>query len=509
MSVALEKKIIGFTVVSCFSQSKDELVIELNNSRESFFIKANPASGFSCLSFSEKFSRAKKNSVDLFTEIILKKIISVRQFQNERAFALELENNFSLVFKMYGSLSNVLLVNEYTVIQIFKNDFLSDFETDVHSLDRSVDFSLENFLKNKEYPEKIYFTFGKIVWSYLYEKQFHLLDIEPKWQLIQQTISLLENPMHYLIEENGGVTFSLLPLQNSLKISSNPIAAINEFSQRLMYARLFYSEKNDLLHALQLKLKNAENYLVKSRKKEEELSRGSHYQRWADLIMANLHSIKHGTEKISLIDFYDGSPVEIKLKRELNPQQNAGVFYRKAKNWQIEINKVNESILKKEEELRKLKVVKSAISQCADYKLLKEKIAEFRLEKRQTEKTNSLPYREYEWKGYKIWVGKNAQANDLLTLKHSYKEDLWLHVKDVAGSHVLIKYQPGKKFPKDVIEYAASIAAHYSKRKNETLCPVVVTPKKFVRKRKGDPAGTVVVEREEVILVEPKPEARG
>jgi predicted ribosome quality control (RQC) complex YloA/Tae2 family protein len=69
---------------------------------------------------------------------------------------------------------------------------------------------------------------------------------------------------------------------------------------------------------------------------------------------------------------------------------------------------------------------------------------------------------------------------------------------------VLIKHQAGKTFPKDVIEHAASIAAFFSKRKTESLCAVIVTPKKFVRKRKGDPAGAVIVDREEVILVEPR-----
>ena len=101
-------------------------------------------------------------------------------------------------------------------------------------------------------------------------------------------------------------------------------------------------------------------------------------------------------------------------------------------------------------------------------------------------------------------MGRNAQANDELTLKYGYKEDLWLHAKDVAGSHVLIKHQSGKNFPKDVIERAAQLAAYHSKRKTDTLCPVVVVPRKFVRKRKGDPAGAVMVDREEVIMVEPR-----
>ena len=108
-----------------------------------------------------------------------------------------------------------------------------------------------------------------------------------------------------------------------------------------------------------------------------------------------------------------------------------------------------------------------------------------------------------EFHGFKIWIGKNAQHNDTLTLKHTFKDDLWLHAKDVAGSHVVIKYQSGKPFPKEVIERAAQLAAYHSKRKTDTLCPVAYTSKKFVRKRKGDPAGAVVVEREDVILVEP------
>jgi predicted ribosome quality control (RQC) complex YloA/Tae2 family protein len=67
----------------------------------------------------------------------------------------------------------------------------------------------------------------------------------------------------------------------------------------------------------------------------------------------------------------------------------------------------------------------------------------------------------------------------------------------------LIKYKAGKKFPKNVVEKAAQLAAYYSKRKTDSLCPVIVTPKKFVRKPKGALEGQVMVEREEVLLVKP------
>src|SRR5258706_2819454 len=220
--------------------------------------------------------------------------------------------------------------------------------------------------------------------------------------------------------------------------------------------------------------------------------------------MANLNNVKTGQKKISLPSFYDDTVVEIKLKEELNAQKNAEIFYRKAKNQQIEINKLKEAIAQKENEITKLKKMIEFIDGLENLKELRGVTTDAGLNKKSHGQAENLPFHEFEFKGFRILVGRNAEGNDKLTLKYSFKDDLWLHAKDVAGSHVLIKYQSGKNFPKDVIEYAAGLAAYNSKRKNESLCPVAFTPKKFVRKRKGDPAGMVVVEREEVILVEPK-----
>jgi predicted ribosome quality control (RQC) complex YloA/Tae2 family protein len=221
--------------------------------------------------------------------------------------------------------------------------------------------------------------------------------------------------------------------------------------------------------------------------------------------MANLHLVKTGIEKITLPDFYhQNKPVEIKLKKDLSAQKNAEVFYRKAKNRHIEIDKLAESITKKEKELAELKAKINTIESIGEPKALKYFIEASGLTPETIAKEEPLPYHELEHMGFKIWVGKNAKHNDTLTLKHSFKEDMWLHAKDVPGSHVLVKHQAGKNFPKEVIERAAQLAAFHSKRKTDSLCPVAFTPKKFVRKRKGDPPGAVVVEREEVILVEPK-----
>lgn len=80
---------------------------------------------------------------------------------------------------------------------------------------------------------------------------------------------------------------------------------------------------------------------------------------------------------------------------------------------------------------------------------------------------------------------------------------MWLHARMVAGSHVLIKKSITQIIPQQVLETAAQLAAYYSKSKTDSLAPVIYTPAKFVRKVKGSSPGSVVVDKEQVILVKP------
>ena len=112
------------------------------------------------------------------------------------------------------------------------------------------------------------------------------------------------------------------------------------------------------------------------------------------------------------------------------------------------------------------------------------------------------PY-EFEYKGYTILVGRNNIQNDMLTLKMSRSRDLWLHTKNIAGSHTLVKYM-GEEFPNDVIEVAASIAAYYSKGKNAPYVEVDYCPVSHVKKPNGAKAGMVIYEGYNTALVKPK-----
>ena len=88
LSKSLQDTLKGFELVEAVSQSKDELVLLFLNGRTEFHIKATLDSQYSMLSFPESFARAKKNSIDLFPELILNKVTGVRQFLNERSFSI-------------------------------------------------------------------------------------------------------------------------------------------------------------------------------------------------------------------------------------------------------------------------------------------------------------------------------------------------------------------------------------------------------------------------------------
>ncbi len=435
----------------------------------------------------------------------MQKVNSVRQFHNERSFAIELENELSIVFKMHGTRANIVVFEGLTVKEIFRNHLITDLDLLYNELDREINWSKESFLANNNNLLKTYFTFGKVLWNYLDQLNFKNETSEKQWQLINQLVQQLEQPLYSIEKDDHHVWLSLVPSAHPIKQFKNPIEAVTEFFYSYTTTHTFDEEKEKVIGQLKVQVAGAKKYIQKNQQKLHELTTVNHYQAWGDLIMANMHTITQGMGTVVLQNFYNNyEPIEIKLNKEWNAQKNAEVFYRKSKNQQIEINKLKETIAAKEKEVEKTTSQIIAIENEAELKGLRKKIGESEAVSAKIKTTPSLPYHEFECKGFKILVGRNAEANDQLTFKHSFKDDLWLHAKDVAGSHVLIKYQSGKNFPKDVIERAAELAAYNSKRKTDSLCPVSYTPKKFVRKRKGDPAGAVVVEKENVIMVVPK-----
>jgi len=104
--------------------------------------------------------------------------------------------------------------------------------------------------------------------------------------------------------------------------------------------------------------------------------------------------------------------------------------------------------------------------------------------------------------GFEIYVGKNNTQNDHLTLRQAKNHDIWLHTKDIAGSHVII-ITGGVIPPESTIMEAANLAAYYSKGRNSSQVPVDYVSRKYVRKPNGAKPGFVIYDRHKTIYVSP------
>ncbi len=523
LAAALRPLAVGLKFMECFSQEKDELVIILahargkNNYYRPFFIRTTLRPDFACFNFPEEFSRARQNSVDLFETLYDLEVIELQSFENERAIGLVLENNYTLVFKLFGNRSNAVLFQDNEVVDLFHSKLASDNNLRLSELNRPLDQSWEAYQAANFDYRKVFPTFGKEVNAYLASRppmgeqvsplSQPSVDSKPTdgyWQRIQDTLTLLANPSFKISLWNQQPILTLVPLGEVLREYADPIAAINDFYTTYNRIGVIAKEKAEAVRLLQKRIHRTESYLEDTFQKLVGIDGEVKNEEIGHILMANLHQIPERAERVTLFDFYRNRDIEIKLKTDLTPQRNAETYYRKAKNERIEIEKLQSNIALREGELEELKNHLSIIEGFDSLKLLRKYLKNNNLLSDAPVLSPTQLFKHTEFEGYVILIGKNAKNNDLLTKKYTYKDDLWLHARDVAGSHVVVKYKAGKKFPNSVIERAAQLAAWYSKRRNETLCPVIVIPKKFVRKPKGLPEGEVILDKEEVVMVEPK-----
>jgi len=502
----LEKLFLGKVIRSCFSQSKDELIIETSDENETLWIRAHLLPPHIYLSFPAQFHRAKRNSIDLFGEILGKKILHCKVFAFERAFYFTLDSGEKLVFKLHGNRSNVLLFSEghETPRLLFRNEVKEDKELIFYSLENPLDLSFQRFEELEGNASKFLPTLGSIPRTWLKEKGYPEASLEKKWELMQEMLDMLGTPLFSLVENSKEIHLSLLPEPTAIKTFSNPVEAVNELFYLALVKGGFEKEKNVLLKSLNDQLKRTQNYLENSGKKLDELKNSPPPSQMADVIMANLHEFQGGRKEVSLLDFYTGEQILVKLKSNQKPQELAESLYRKSKNRQLELDQIAKTLEAKEIQKKKVQSQIEEIEAIQDFKTLKS----YQKKHFKSEATNSnstgFPFKIFEFEGYTIWVGKSAKDNDEMLRGYIHKDDLWMHARQVPGSHVVIRTKGMPKVPSSVLERVAGLAAFYSKLKNDSLAPVMVTEAKFVRKVKGSAPGSVMVDKEKVLMVPPK-----
>lgn len=244
----------------------------------------------------------------------------------------------------------------------------------------------------------------------------------------------------------------------------------------------------------------------------KQCSNREHLRICGDLLQANLYRIEKGATFVDVENFYDENyaNLRIKLNPAISPPANAQKYYKdyqKAKNAEIVLT---EQIAKSKAELEYIDSVLDIVNRAEsekDLSQIREELTQQgyirhqRGKQKQPAKTAPLEFTSSD--GFKILVGRNNLQNDRLTLKTASKNDMWLHTKDIHGSHTVI-IGDGKEITDTAILEAAQLAAYHSKAQNSSKVPVDYTLVRYVSKPSGAKPGMVIYVNNKTVYVDPK-----
>ena len=231
-----------------------------------------------------------------------------------------------------------------------------------------------------------------------------------------------------------------------------------------------------------------------------------------DLLQANLYRIERGAPFVDVENFYDaeGRTLRIKLNPAISPAANAQKYYKdyqKAKNAEAVLG---EQIEKGKAELEYVESVLDTVTRAEteqELAQIREELTEqgyLHRQKGKQKNLSKLPPMEFTSSdGFRILVGRNNRQNDTLTLKTASKTDMWLHTKDIHGSHTIIIGE-GREISDTAILEAARLAAYHSKARQSSQVPVDYTLVKYVSKPSGSKPGMVIYVNNRTVYVTPK-----
>jgi predicted ribosome quality control (RQC) complex YloA/Tae2 family protein len=232
-----------------------------------------------------------------------------------------------------------------------------------------------------------------------------------------------------------------------------------------------------------------------------------HLRAHGDLLLAYGSTLTRGVSRVTLPGF-DGVDVAIDLDPKLSAVDNAQVLYEEARRQDRARRRIPTLI---EETARQRDRLAGLLERAQRGELsngdLKE-IAAKPVVKPQQPHAERLPYRRYRTSGgLEVRVGRNAKSNDDLTLHHSSPRDIWLHARHVGGAHVVLRWQEPEANPPmaDIMEAAMLAALHSVARTSKTV-PVDYTRRKYIRKPRRSPPGSVIMERGKTVFVQPDAE---
>lgn len=559
LSQEFKDKITGGKVEKINQPEKDELILSIKKDRINFKLLISASAVYPRIHFT---NIAKENpmSPPMFCMLLRKyltssRIVDVRQLETDRILFLDFQSKdefgfdsiYTLVIEIMGRHSNVTLVRAKDNIIM---DSIKHVTPDINSIRclypgikfvyppyseklNPFNYSYEDLLK---FVTELELKIDKSFFSKVFTGVSTGLSKELYNRLSLDNVTLsLENLgaiNDYVYEQfrslqNKHFYFATYSIENHLKdfhcinlTYMNNYDVIEYISPSQLLDK-YYAEKDkeDRLSSRTSNLQKLVNTnldrclkkldILKNNLKEcEEKDK---YRIFGELLTANIYNIRPGDESIEVLNYYseDGEFVKIKLDPNKSSSQNIQTYFKKYNKLKKSEEAALIQIESTKDEIEYLQSVLTNILNIEDYnsideiknELMETGYIKFKKDSKKKDK-KSKPMHFISSDGIDIYVGKNNIQNDFLTLKFADKNDIWLHTKEIPGSHVIIKHKGD--LPETTLDEAANLAAYYSKAKDSSKVAIDYTEARHVHKPNGAKPGMVIYYTNKTIYITPE-----
>ncbi len=271
--------------------------------------------------------------------------------------------------------------------------------------------------------------------------------------------------------------------------------------------------KTKLSVNIKAKLKKVNNSLEKIEKQSKSSDKADSYRKKGDLIMANLFHNEDFSENIEVMDYETNARVKIELDKTKTLKENANQFfklYNKAKATATKTHELIENLKIEKEYLEQILYSIESAQNVGDLLEVEQelgkgkdvKLQKYTDAKQAKSQPSNLLILQPSESPFTIYVGKNNKQNDYIVSKLARDEDLWFHVHNCAGSHVLLRVEAGQNVTEEMIFECAKLAKEYSSAKLSSKVGVIYTKAKFLKKPTGANLGYVTYKNEKEIVVD-------
>jgi len=348
-------------------------------------------------------------------------------------------------------------------------------------------------------------------------------NLEVIWEAFKEVIEPFQNdslsPQVFASpeDETDVLAVAALPLVQFAGSQRLPFSSMSEalecFYDCITLKEETTSQINALKQALKKKREAGENKLVALSEDLATAENAEDFRIEGELLTANLFRLRRGQSEIEVENYYDENmgKIVIKLDPSLSPSDNAQRYFRRYTKAKKSLTVIKNLIAENQSLLDVVAHYESQVEQAGGLERLL-KIRKELVEKgwisevgKKRKKERKEDFRIFTSSdGFKIYVGRNNRENELLIKHVAKKDDMWLHAKQIAGSHVIIR-NPERKpgIPMPTLMEAAKLAARFSKAGKSSHVLVDYTWAKYVVKPKGTDLGFVTYTREKTLFVDP------